>query len=425
MEKSLLKDSVRQIKNTFKRFLSIVAIVLLGVGFFAGITATSPDMKDTIDTYFDDEDVMDIEVISTLGLTDEDIETLKQVDGTKEVVGTYSIDATFSNDKKEYVVKIESMPDTINNVILKEGSLPQNADECVVESSLLTMTGYKIGDYITLNPQKVESSTSIGDIDISNDEDSNDNNSSNDSTVKNKKVKIVGKVQSPLYISRSRGSSKLGAGSVNFYMYMPKENFNMDVYTVAYITADGAKNLKTYKDEYQKKIDEVKDNIDAISDERKQARYNSIVNTAQSKLDDAQKEYDEQKQKAEDELQDAQNKIDDGKAKIEDGERKLANARKKADTEFANAEKKLEDAEAQLSSAKSEFETKKQETEAQLEEAQKNVESLNQIKDLISVDTLKTMQLLGFNYKAAIGDPLTQLCALSILNWGSSNNIEQ
>ena len=206
MEKSLLKDSVRQIKNTFKRFLSIVAIVLLGVGFFAGITATSPDMKDTIDKYFDDEDVMDIEVISTLGLTDEDIEALKQVDGTKEVVGTYSIDATFSNDKKEYVVKIESMPDTINNVILKEGSLPQNADECVVESSLLTMTGYKIGDYITLNPQKVESSTSIGDIDISNDEDSSDNNSSNeesdsnnDSTVKNKKVKIVGMVQSPLY----------------------------------------------------------------------------------------------------------------------------------------------------------------------------------------------------------------------------------
>ena len=387
MEKSLLKDSVRQIKNTFKRFLSIVAIVLLGVGFFAGITATSPDMKDTIDTYFDDEDVMDIEVISTLGLTDEDIEALKKVDGTKEVVGTYSIDATFSNDKKEYVVKIESMPDTINNVILKEGSLPQNADECVVESSLLTMTGYKIGYYITLNPQKVESSTSIGDIDISNDEDSNDNNSSNeesdsnnDSTVKNKKVKIVGMVQSPLYISRSRGTSKLGAGSVNFYMYMPKENFNMDVYTIAYITADGAKNLKTYKDEYQKKIDKVKDNIEAISDERKQARYNSIVNTAQSKLDDAQKEYDEQKQKAEDELQDAQNKIDDGKAKIEAGERELANARRQADTEFANAEKKLEDAEAQLSSAKSEFETKKQETEAQLEEAQKNVDSLNQIK---------------------------------------------
>lgn len=380
MEKSLLKDSVRQIKNTFKRFLSIVAIVLLGVGFFAGITATSPDMKDTIDTYFDDENVMDIEVISTLGLTDEDIEALKQVDGTKDVVGTYSIDATFSNDKKEYVVKIESMPDTINNVILKEGSLPQNVDECVVESSLLTMTGYKIGDYITLNPQKIESSTSLGDIDISNEEDSNDNNSDNGSTVKNKKVKIVGTVQSPLYISRSRGSSKLGAGSVNFYMYMPKENFNMDVYTIAYITADGAKNLKTYKDEYQKKIDKVKDNIEAISDERKQARYNSIVNTAQSKLDDAQKEYDEQKQKAEDELQDAQNKIDDGKAKIEDGERELVNARKKADTEFANAEKKLEDAEAQLSSAKSEFETKKQETEAQLEEAQKNVDSLNQIK---------------------------------------------
>ena len=410
MEKSLLKDSIRQIKNTLKRFLSIVAIVLLGVGFFAGITATSPDMKDTVDKYFDDENVMDIEIISTLGLTDEDIEALKQVEGTKDVVGTYSIDATFSNGKKEYVVKIESMPNEINNVILQEGNLPQNANECVVESSLLTWTGYKIGDYITLNPQKVESSTSLVDIGISGDDEQtngsnmennktaendnnlkenqsdetnnnlNEENSYEDSTVKNKRVKIVGTVQSPLYISRSRGSSKLGSGSVNYYMYMPKENFNMDVYTIAYISVDGAKDLKTYSDEYKDKVEGVIDNIEDISDERKQARYNCIVNNAQSKLDDAQKEYDEQKQKAEDELQDAQNKIDNGKAQIEAGEKELKKARNQANTEFENADKKLEEAEEQLNSAKTEFETKKQETEKQLSEAQKNVDNLNQVK---------------------------------------------
>ena len=410
MEKSLLKDSIRQIKNTLKRFLSIVAIVLLGVGFFVGITATSPDMKDTVDKYFDDENVMDIEIISTLGLTDEDIEALKQVEGTKDVVGTYSIDATFSNGKKEYVVKIESMPNEINNVILQEGNLPQNANECVVESSLLTWTDYKIGDYITLNPQKVESSTSLVDIGISGDDEQtngsnmennktaendsnlkenqsdetnnnlNEENSYEDSTVKNKRVKIVGTVQSPLYISRSRGSSKLGSGSVNYYMYMPKENFNMDVYTIAYISVDGAKDLKTYSDEYKDKVEGVIDNIEDISDERKQARYNCIVNNAQSKLDDAQKEYDEQKQKAEDELQDAQNKIDNGKAQIEAGEKELKKARNQANTEFENADKKLEEAEEQLNSAKTEFETKKQETEKQLSEAQKNVDNLNQVK---------------------------------------------
>ena len=410
MEKSLLKDSIRQIKNTLKRFLSIVAIVLLGVGFFAGITATIPDMKDTVDKYFDDENVMDIEIISTLGLTDEDIEALKQVEGTKDVVGTYSIDATFSNGKKEYVVKIESMPNEINNVILQEGNLPQNANECVVESSLLTWTGYKIGDYITLNPQKVESSTSLVDIGISGDDEQtngsnmgnnktaendnnlkenqsdetnnnlNEENSYEDSTVKNKRVKIVGTVQSPLYISRSRGSSKLGSGSVNYYMYMPKENFNMDVYTIAYISVDGAKDLKTYSDEYKDKVKGVIDNIEDISDERKQARYNSIVNTVQSKLGDAQKEYDWQKQKAEDELQDAQNKIDNGKAQIEAGEKELKKARNQANTEFENADKKLEEAEEQLNSAKTEFETKKQETEKQLSEAQKNVDNLNQVK---------------------------------------------
>lgn len=304
MKESLLKDSIRQIKNTFKRFLSIVMIVLLGVGFFAGLKATSPDMKDTVDTYYDKQDVMDIEVISTLGLTDGDIEALKNVEGIENVVATYSFDATLNNGEKEFVLKIESMPEELNKLELIEGEMPQDSTECVVEEDFLKGTKYKIGDCITVNPEEIETSlTKVEDVE----ENSEDNESS--SIVKENKLKIVGTIKSPLYISRSRGTSKLGAGSVNYYMFMPKENINMDVYTIAYVSVEDAKNLKTYEDDYNDKVEKVLNNIKEISEERKQIRYNEIIDSATEKLEEAQNKYDSQKQEVETELNNAKTQI--------------------------------------------------------------------------------------------------------------------
>ena len=304
MKESLLKDSIRQIKNTFKRFLSIVMIVLLGVGFFAGLKATSPDMKDTVDTYYDKQDVMDIEVISTLGLTDGDIEALKNVEGIENVVATYSFDATLNNGEKEFVLKIESMPEELNKLELIEGEMPQDSTECVVEEDFLKGTKYKIGDYITVNPEEIETSlTKVEDV-----EENSENNESG-SIVKENKLKIVGTIKSPLYISRSRGTSKLGAGSVNYYMFMPKENINMDVYTIAYVSVEDAKNLKTYEDDYNDKVEKVLNNIKEILEERKQIRYNEIIDSATEKLEEAQNKYDSQKQEVETELNNVKTQI--------------------------------------------------------------------------------------------------------------------
>lgn len=163
MKKSLLKDSIREIKNTYKRFLSILLIVLLGVGFFAGIRATSPDMKDSVDTYFDDQNMMDIQVMSTLGLTDDDIIALSQIEGVKQVVPTYSFDASVKVEEKDIVVKVSAMPEEMNKVKLIEGSMPVNQDECVVETLFLSGTGYKIGDYITIKPEELDTSFSFSD----------------------------------------------------------------------------------------------------------------------------------------------------------------------------------------------------------------------------------------------------------------------
>lgn len=375
MKKSLLKDSIRQIKNTFKRFLSILLIVLLGVGFFAGIRAASPDMKEAVDQYFDDQNMMDIEVISTLGLTDNDIEALKKLDGIKDINPAYSFDATVKTEEKDVVVKIESMPESINMLKLIEGNLPQSSEECVVEKGFLYGTGYKIGDYITVEPEKLDSS-----ILNSSREENTEDDSQNDTPINNSKVKIVGTVESPEYISRSRGNSKLGAGSINYYMFVPKSNIDMKIYTVAYMTVDGAIDIATYDKKYEDLISNAKDGIEKISGERKQARYDELVNDATTKLDDAQSKYDEEKKKAEDELADARAKIEDAKKQVEDGKNELEANRKKANREFANADKKIEDAEKRISEAKETFENKKAEADKQIEDAQIKLDNLKSVK---------------------------------------------
>lgn len=354
MKKALVKDSIRQIKNTFKRFLSIVLIVFLGVGFFAGIRATSPDMKDTVDTYYDLQDVMDIEVLSTLGLTQNDIEALKNVEGTNEVEGSYSFDATVSNEEKEFVIKVKAMPENINKIKLMNGNFPQNNDEAVVEESFLIGTGYKIGDYIELNPEKLE---------LGQDE--------NTDVINEKKIKIVGVVESPEYISRSRGTSKLGAGSINYYMFIPRENINMDVYTAAYITVDGAKELATYNQDYKDLVSHVKDNVEAISEERKQARYNEIIEEANKKLDDAQNEYNDKKQEAEEKINDAENQIEDAKRQIRNAQTTLENNIASTNNKFKEADNQIKEAESQIQNAKTQLENQRQQIEMMPESQEK------------------------------------------------------
>ena len=142
VKKALLKDSFKEIKTSYKRFISILLMALLGVGFFSGLRAASPDMLDSIDTYYKNQNVYDIEVISTLGLTDEDIEALKQVENVEEVIGTYSKDGLIKLNDKEVVAKILCV-DEINKPILVEGTMPQNANECVVEENFLKLNDKK------------------------------------------------------------------------------------------------------------------------------------------------------------------------------------------------------------------------------------------------------------------------------------------
>ena len=370
MKKALLRDSIKEIKNTYKRFISILVMAFLGVGFFAGLRAASPDMLDTIDKFYRDSQVFDIKILSTLGLTESDIDALKNVDGVENVAGSYEVDGKIKLDKKEIITKLITVGD-INKPILLDGNLPQNADECAVEESFLEANNKKIGDIIQVDVEKTK----------------NDNGDEIE-YLKNNQLKIVGTIQSPLYVSRDRGTSKLGNGKINYYMYISKDNINAnEIYTSIYVTAKTTEQTASTK--YEDYIEQIKNNIEEIKSEIEQARRNQLVELANGKVADAENELNTQKQDAETKINDAEEELQEARKKIEDGEKEIATNKKNADTQFTNAQKEIDYARAQLQGTNSILDQKEQElnltkskTYAQITEAQNKInESKKELED--------------------------------------------
>ncbi len=345
-----MKDTVKEITNTFKRFISLMLIVLLGVGFFAGIRVTSPDMRNTLDKTFDEYEAMDIQVLSTLGITKKDIAALEKIEGVEKIEASYSTDAVVNIGETEEVVKLMALSDYINQAKIIEGRLPENNKECVVEPRFLLGTEHQIGDSITIEVEEIQNE-----------------DGENQPLLKEKEVTIVGTVHSPLYISSDRGTTKLGSGKISYYMYIPLENFDTDIRTVAYITVEGAKELKTYSSKYEDTVEEVKQRIEDISEERRQARYQEIYDEANGKIQDAQKELNTQKAKAEKELKDAKQKIENAKQQVKNGKAELETQKITTNAQLAQGKSELDKAEKELKEKEKLFEEEKKKLQATLE----------------------------------------------------------
>ena len=371
MKKALMKDSLKEIKNTYKRFISILLMAFLGVGFFAGIRATSPDMVDTIDKYYDEQNVYDIQVISSMGLTKDDVEEISKVDDVEEVIGTYETDGKVEIDNTERIVKLMCV-ENINKPNLLEGRLPENDSECVVEPNFLLQNNKNIGDTIEV---KIENTK-------------NDEGEEVEFLVK-KEMKIVGTVRSTMYISKDRGSSTLGAGKVNYYIYVHNSNINAkDVYTNIYVKVKGADELETSSDKYKELISETKNKIEEIKVERETARQNDLIINATKKVEEAETEFNNKKKEAEDEIDKAEAKIEDGKKQIEAGETEINKNEKRANEEFENAEKQIEEAKREISKNEETLKEKEQQANEQFEslenqklDLENNLNSINKALD--------------------------------------------
>lgn len=360
------KISVREIKSSFKRFLSLLIMSMLGVGVFVGLKMAAPDMMMSVDKYYDDNNVYDIKIVSTLGLTDDDISKINNLKGVKEAVGTYSKDVLIKNNKgSESVIKVIGITDDMNEIEIKKGRKPKNNGEIVVEEAMLEREKLKIGNKIILL---------------------------NNETFKNTKLTIVGVVKSPLYISNatsssSRGSTTIGMGKINYYTYVNKSNFNLDYYTEAYVTINSAKEEVTNTDNYNNLVDDTLEKIEKIKESRQTARYNEIYNEAKeeidknerdgrSKLDDSKKILDDSKK----ELLTAKNTLSSNKTKLDNTLVELNNIKSKLDS----TKKGLDENKLKLDETKKEIEDNKNKINDELNNYGMVIDDINDFKDVIS-----------------------------------------
>ena len=377
-KRALRKDFYMEIRRSMGRFLSIFFIVAIGCAFFSGIRASEPDMRYSGDAYFDRKNMMDIEVISTLGLTEDDLDAIRNVDGVSAAEGGYSSDMLFTEGDNKVVVHVMSLLPSMNQVQLEEGELPEADDECALDVDYLKESSLEIGDKITL-------------ISGTNDDVSD--------TLKNDTYTITGAVSSPEYISFQRGSTTIGNGTVTTFIAVPEESFALDVYTEIYVQSDGAKDLTAFTDAYDSRVDETEDQLEAIREDREKARYDEIMDEAQTELDDAraeladaEKELEDGRAEAEKELADARRELEDGQAEVDSGRQELADAR----AQLESSRQQLTDSQAQIDQGQKELNDNIDAMNAQIDELNAAKQQYNDLAasgadDPVTMATLSAM----------------------------------
>lgn len=379
MTKALIKNTFREIKNTKARFISIMAIIALGVGFFAGIKATTPSMYNLAESYYNEHNLMDYRLLSTTGFSEEDIEAVKNTDGVKSVMPSYFCDAVTSADDGGSIVRLIAVPkaykdnEQLNDLVLTNGRMPEKENEILVEASMLTSAERSIGDTISF-------SELAGDTNIS-------------ENFKTLEYTIVGTVDSPLYISYQRGSTTIGDGSINEFMYIPQESFTYERYTELYVKADFSDSCLALSDEYKTQSEGMKAALEKTADKRVEDFEVEVIDKAKNELNDAKTEFSDEKSKAdeefknaEQELKDAQeefdekitqaeNELESAKNTIDSGEAEYAQSESEYYSQISSAEALLAEKEAELEQAQLDYDAGKAEFEEQITSAQAEIDA--------------------------------------------------
>ena len=388
--KALRKEFWMEIRKSKSRFISILLIVALGVAFFSGIQASSPDMRYSGDAYYDESSLMDIKVVGTMGLTSDDVSSIESIDGIESAEGAWSTDVMCGEGQKQKVLHIESINDTVNKLDVQEGRLPEKSGEIFLDSTFASSNEYKVGDKVALREE--------GDSPV----------------LVTTEYTVVGTGRSPLYISFNRGNTTLGTGEVNGFGYVLPEDFDQEIYTQIYVTVHGAKGLTSYTDGYENLIAKIKGRVENIADDRCQIRLAAVKADAQEEINDAQKKLDDGKKEADEKLADAKEELDKGEKDLEDGRKEYEDGKSQledAKTELADGKKQLEDAKTELADGKNQLEDAK----AQLADGKSQLESAkNQLSSSKSqLDTARSQLDDGWSQvsaaKAQLADGQAQL----------------
>ena len=349
MRRTYRKNILRTVRATLGRFLAIFAIVALGVGFLAGLLAATPDMRYSGDRFFDETHMYDLRILSELGLTEEDVEAIRAVEGVGEVMPGYYADVFADTpDGDTVVARFHSVPleqveekepeNYLNRLEVVEGRLPVKEDECVISGgSYLTGSSFEVGDTIELSADN---------------EDLED-------TFTRTSFKIVGVVKSSNYFSVEREPANIGSGTVSIVAYTGAQNFAYDVYTEVYASVEGTQEMSCFSDEYKDAVQAVSSRIEAVSGALCQKRYDDVkaqteqqLADARAQLADAQQDYDDGRA----EVAENEEKLADAEAEIEAGEAELAQNKETISGTLTQKQQQLADAEALVIEGKAQLE---------------------------------------------------------------------
>ena len=370
--------SVREIKSSYKRFISLLVMSMLGVLVFVGLKASPMDMTKSLDEYYDKNNVYDIKLISTLGFTDDEIKIIKKLNSISNVYGSYSKDVIVQAKEKESVAEIIGINEEINKIELKDGKLPENNNEIVVEEALLTHENLKLGDTIKIL---------------------------DDETFKNNELKIVGVVKSSIFISSvavspNRGNTNIGSGKVNYYIYTLNDNFNLEYYTEVYLYVNGALKEETNSSKYNKLIEDSLKEINKNKSIIEKSRYDSIYNKYH-------KEIEEERNKGKRELDIAKAKLDNAKRDLSNGKEVLDQSKR----QLEDARIELEQNKKKLDSAKKTLDSSKKELDSAENDIENGINSLSEKLALYGLSIEDIIELKEFleNHDINIEDSLNDI----------------
>ena len=394
MKKTYRKNMWRELSASKSRFASVFGIVLLGVMMLSGLLSVAPGMRRAGQTWYSQQNVFDIRVVSTLGLSEKDIDAISAVEGVEAVMPVKSVDCEGSyRGGNTLAVRVQQLPvyptledkATLNRLVLEEGRMPEEAGECVVQVlDPGAASSIRQGDTITL----------AGTSDIQTDT-----------------LTVVGFVKDPLYFSNETESTTAGNGALGMAIYVPDGSLTMDYYASCYIKAAGADQYDNYSDEYQEIVDTVMDRLEAISADQSAQRREDLIDAAQSQLDEARAEFEEKEAEAQAQLADGQQQLDDAKAQLDQGEAEYASGLAELEAQkaalpdsMASGADQLVDAQAQVLDFEAQLEQIKQlvtlksvadpmlgyaedilqNAEAALDEAEPDDENYVELRDLLA-----------------------------------------
>lgn len=350
--KAINKNIFREISKTKSRFLSILLICAIGVGFFSGVRATCDIMKTSADDYYDAHDLFDLRVLSTFGLTEGDAEAIAEIDGIDGVYASKYTDLALHVGDAEYLTRVYSKTsDEINKVDIFEGSAPKSDDECLVSYNILH-EGIKVGDVVTLE-------------DLTN---------ADEFPLTRREYKVTGLYNTPMYISKTqRGSTNVGDGALDAFMIVPEEHFTQEPFTEIYVRSEKLKNMPSYSDEYEEFLGEISAKLESLGVDRSVIRYDEVLGDVLQEIEDGEKELEQARADGQKELDDAKKELEDAAKEIADGEKELEDARIEIEDgriQLDDAQKELDDAWKEILDGRTELE----ENRVKLEDAKRELE---------------------------------------------------